>query len=88
MNNSTSVAPSQTNHTSFHQKQQGHGAFNQQRGAKNLFAGKFAEQKHVDLVAADETNRQRGKDGAKFLRADVKHFHENDWRTSHIDEQP
>ena len=51
---------------------------------KNPFAGKFAKQKDVDLVATDETGGQSGKNGAKLLRADVKDFHEDDGRTGHI----
>jgi hypothetical protein len=33
-----------------------------------LFAGKFAQQKDVDLVAADEADGQSGEDGAELLR--------------------
>jgi hypothetical protein len=70
-----------------HQQQRGHGTFQEQRGAEDLVAGIFAEQQDVDLVAADETGGQPGKDGAELPRADVKHLHEDDGRAGDIDQQ-
>jgi hypothetical protein len=61
------------------EKQSG-GDLEEQCGNEDLSAGETAQQKDVDLVAADESHDKHGEYAAEGLGAHVEAIHENEWR--------